>query len=76
LKGKISKLANLHGSTWGRIQPEGSGREIFFNVSSLDKNDDYHSLVVGQEVDFEEEPDRANGMHAFNVRLIAPTPSA
>jgi cold shock CspA family protein len=76
MRGKISKLANLHGSTWGRIQPDGSTREIFFNVSSLSKDDDYHALVVGQEVEFEEEPDRANGMHAFNVRLIAPTTGA
>ncbi len=69
--GAISRLANTHGSTWGKIRPKNIPREIFFNASSLHEGHDFHSLVVGQEVEFEEELDRTNGTRAVSVRAIA-----
>lgn len=71
MTGKISKLANLHGSSWGRIRPEGTTRDIFFNLASLHEDGDYSMLVLDQEVEFEEEPDRTNGTHAVRVRAVA-----
>jgi cold shock CspA family protein len=66
--GKIVKLVRSYGSRWGRIQPNGVNREIFFNQASLPEDTDFGDLREGQVVEFEEEQDRANGTHA--VRLI------
>lgn len=66
--GKIVKLVRSYGSRWGRIQPNGATREIFFNQACLPEGADFADLREGQVVEFEEEMDRANGTHA--VRLI------
>jgi cold shock CspA family protein len=67
IKGTISKLVHTFGSHWGRIRPAGESREVFFNPSCLDDPDDFGSMTVGQEVEFLEEMDRANGTHAIHV---------
>ena len=67
--GKIIKLVRSYGSRWGRIQPFGAQREIFFNQASLPEGTDFGSLRDGQVVEFDEEPDRANGTHAVRISL-------
>ena len=67
--GKVSKLVTSHGSTWGRIRPDGEAREVFFNPETLVEPSEYAGIVLGQDVEFEEEPDRANGTHAVRVRI-------
>ena len=37
------------------------------NLSNLSEGDDFDHLRDGQVVEFDEEPDRANGTHAYNV---------
>jgi cold shock CspA family protein len=69
--GKITKLVKSYGSTWGRITPAGETREVFFNAANLVERSDYEGLVLGQDVEFDEEPDRANGTHAVRVSLGA-----
>lgn len=68
-RGSVSKLVTTHGSRWGRIQPAGDSREIFFNAAALDEAADFLSLNVGQLVEFEEHSDQVNGSHAENVSL-------
>lgn len=74
--GKITKLVTSYGSTWGRIQPEGETREVFFNPETLVEPTEYSALKVGQEVEFDEEKDRANGTHAVRVRIRSVEPLA
>jgi cold shock CspA family protein len=66
-KGFVSKLVISYGSTWGRIRPDGEVSGVFFNPQSLIDPTEYNDLVLDQEVEFEEEPDRANGTHAIRV---------
>ena len=74
--GKITKLVTSYGSTWGRIQPDGETREVFFNPETLVEPSDYAALKLGQTVEFDEEQDRANGTHAVRVRLKTAEPLA
>jgi cold shock CspA family protein len=67
IKGTVSKLVHTFGSHWGRIRPSGESRDVFFNPACLDDPEDFDSIVVGQEVEFMEEMDRANGTHAVHV---------
>ena len=71
-QGTIVKLVRSYGSSWGRIQPRGSTREIFFNRASLPSDTDFAALTEGQDVDFDEEPDRGNGTHAIRIILGEP----
>ena len=73
--GKISKLVATFGSTWGRIEPDGQTRSVFFNPAALIDEDEYAGLEVGQLVEFDEELDRASGTHAVRVRRIVPSAS-
>jgi cold shock CspA family protein len=70
-KGSVTKLVKTFGSTWGRIQPDGDSREIFFNVASLVEPADFPSMTVGQDVEFDEQPDQVNGAHAERVVLTS-----
>lgn len=65
--GVIVKLVRSYGSRWGRIQPMGTSRDVFFNQASLPEGADFAALRDGQVVEFEEEPDRANGTHAVRI---------
>ena len=67
-RGCVSKLVTSYGSTWGRIKPDGEERGVFFNPGALVDPSAYGALVLGEQVEFDEEPDRANGTHALNVR--------
>ncbi len=68
-QGVIVKLVRSYGSSWGRIQPIGAQRDVFFNRASLPEDTDFDALREGQIVQFDEEPDRANGTHAVRVIL-------
>jgi len=70
-RGKIVKLVQSYGSRWGRIEIIGNGREVFFNQASLPEDTDFTGLREGQVVEFDEEPDRANGTHAVRILLGA-----
>ena len=70
MTGKVTKLVRSYGATWGRITPDGETREVFFNAATLIERSDYDALALGQAVEFDEEPDRANGSHAVRVRLL------
>ena len=69
--GKVTKLVRTFGSTWGRIQPDGETREVFFNAASLVVASGYADLEIGQEVEFEEERDLANGTRAIHILTAA-----
>jgi cold shock CspA family protein len=71
-RGSVSKLVSSFGSAWGRLAPEGEAREVFFNPESLLDPSEYDQMVLGHEVEFDEEPDRANGTHAVRVRSRLP----
>ena len=66
--GKVSKLVKSYDSTWGRIRPTGESREIFFNPATLVEPEQFPGILVDQDVEFDEELDRANGTHAVRVR--------
>ena len=72
--GTVSKLVASFGSTWGLIKPVGESREVFFNANSLVDHPEYALLVVGQDVEFDEEFDQANRTHALRVSRTAANP--
>jgi cold shock CspA family protein len=74
-RGLVTRLVTTHGSRWGRIQPDGDSREIFFNASALDDAVDFLSLNLGQLVEFEEHADQVNGSHAEHVAPATLAPS-
>jgi cold shock CspA family protein len=67
--GRISKIVTSFGSRWGRVRAYGESQELFFNPQSLGRPEEFDDLQEGQEVEFDQEPDRANGSHA--VRLVS-----
>ena len=69
--GKVTKLVTSFGSTWGRIRPDGEAREVFFSPETLVDRSEYADMILGRDVEFDEEPDRANGTHAVRVRIRA-----
>jgi cold shock CspA family protein len=66
-KGTVTRLVRTHGSTWGRIRPQGDSRDLFFNVASLVHPADFTTLMEGNDVEFDEEADQVNGAHAVHV---------
>ena len=66
-RGTIIRLVRTHGSAWGKIQPDGSSRDVFFNLSSLTQPGDFVGLEEGQKVEFEEKDDAVNGTHASGM---------
>lgn len=70
--GSIAKIVTSFGSSWGRIQPAGESRLVFFNRPSLVTPGEFADLTVGQAVEFEEERDRVNGLRATSVRPASP----
>jgi cold shock CspA family protein len=67
MKGVVTKLVRSFGSSWGRIQPDGETRELFFNQPSLIEPVNFDTLKEGQRVDFEEQADSVNKTHAIRV---------
>jgi cold shock CspA family protein len=70
-QGTVSKVVRSFGASWGRIRPDGEPREVFFNASTFVDASDYEQLAVGQRVEYDEEPDRANGSRAIRVRFLS-----
>lgn len=70
----VTKVVNSFGSTWARVRPQDEVREIF-NASSFYESTDFSSIEVGQEVEFDERPDQANGTSAQNLVLAVSLPS-
>jgi cold shock CspA family protein len=71
-KGKVTKLANTFGSSWGRVRPDRGLRDVFFNLESLVDPADFARLTEGDAVEFEEEPERTNGIRAIRMTLVMP----
>ena len=69
MTGTISRLVNTHGSSWGKIRPTNTAREVFFSAASVIDERGFSHLNLGDEVEFEEEVDRANGMRAIGIRV-------
>lgn len=69
--GTISRIVNSYGSRWGHVRPDREPRQVFFNAESLVEGVNFATLALGDAVEFEQEPDRANGMRAFKLRPIA-----
>ena len=72
--GRVTKIVTSFGATWGRVQPHGESRELFFNLESLARPADFKDMTEGQEVEFDEEADRANGaraVHLVNLSLLS-----
>ena len=74
MRGSITRLATSYGTRWGRVQPLGKTRQIFFNLSSLPDSVDFLSLRVGQAVEFRERKDQVNGTHAEQMMLAPQLP--
>jgi cold shock protein len=54
---------------FGFIAPDGGGADVYVNVGELEKNG-LSSLVPGQKVTFDVEPDKRSGKpRAVNVRI-------
>jgi cold shock CspA family protein len=68
-KGSVTKLVTSYGSRWGRIQPTGESREVFFNSACVARTTDFFSLQLGSVVEFEEQSDQVNGTRAVEVQL-------
>lgn len=71
-RGVVSKVVTSFGSLWGRIKPHGEEREIFFNPASLVDPSRFDLMAIGVEVEFDEEPARAEATHAVRVRPVVP----
>jgi cold shock CspA family protein len=69
-RGVITKVIRSFGSTWGRVRPAGAKPELFFNLESMLNRADFATLRVGQEVEFDEEADMANGTRALRIREV------
>jgi len=74
MRGSIIRLVTSYGTRWGRVQPSGKTRQIFFNSSALPESVDFLSLRVGQTVEFRERKDEVNGTHAEEVVLVRRPP--
>jgi cold shock CspA family protein len=74
--GSITKIVRTFGSTWGRIQPQGETRQVFFNTPSLAEGTDFASLEVGQTVEFDERVDQVNGSHAEQLVVVSAAATA
>lgn len=70
LTGTISRLVSSFGSAWGQITPTDEARTVFFNTASLLRSAEFPGLFLGQDVQFDEERDLANGTHAVRLRAI------
>ena len=70
VSGSIVKIVDTFGSQWGHVRPAREPRQLFFNVDSLVEGVDFSTLAVGDSVEFDQEPDRANGLRAIHMRRL------
>ena len=75
VSGAIVKIVDTYGSQWGHVRPAREPRQLFFNVDSLVKGVDFTTLAVGDSVEFDQEPDRANGLRAVHMRRLESAPA-
>ena len=75
VSGSIVKIVDTYGSQWGHVRPAREPRQLFFNVDSLVKGVDFTTLAVGDSVEFDQEPDRANGLRAIHMRRLEGAPA-
>jgi len=69
-QGTVTKIVSSYGARWGHVRPDQEPRELFFNGESLAEGLDFITLTLGERVEFSQEPDRANGMRATEMRRI------
>jgi cold shock CspA family protein len=69
-RGVITKVVRSFGSTWGLVRQADAKHELFFNLQSMLNKADSANLRVGQEVEFDEEVDQANGTRALRMRPV------
>lgn len=70
VSGSIVKIVDTYGSQWGHVRPAREPRQLFFNAGSLGEGVDFSTLAVGDDVEFDQEPDRANGLRAIHMRRL------
>jgi cold shock CspA family protein len=70
-RGAVTKLVSTFGSKWGRVRPDGTERELFFNTQSLLEPSDFARLQLGDVVEFEAHTDQINGGHAENLTIVS-----
>jgi cold shock CspA family protein len=70
--GVITRVTNAGDGKWGKVRHRGSSREVFFTSDDLVEPREFDKLAPGQQVEFQEQPDRAEGMRAVNLRLVDP----
>jgi cold shock CspA family protein len=70
IAGVVTQLTNARDAKWGKVRLAGFMREIFFTAEDLINSEEFDRLTPGQPVEFEEQPDRAQGMRAVNLRPI------
>ena len=75
-RGSVIKVVNSYGSTWGRIQPQGDGAEVFFNTPSFDEARDFATIEVGQAVEYDERADPVNGRRADHIVFVTASPAS
>ena len=68
--GKVSRLVGSFSSAWGLIKPDDGAREVFFSPQALVDPSEYGQITLGQDVQFDEESDRATGTLAVRVRKL------
>ena len=69
-QGTVTKIVSSYGARWGNVRPDQEPRQLFFNRESLAEGVDFITLVLGDRVEFSQEPDRANGLRATGMRRI------
>ena len=77
--GRVTKLVTSFGARWGRVRADhvrsnADSLDTFFNSDSMVHPEDFATLREGQDVEFDEEPDRANGVHAVRLTISARVP--
>ena len=70
IAGVVTRVINAGDARWGKIRLHGFSREVFFTFEDLIRPEEFEDLAPGQDVVFEEQPDRAQGMRATNLRLM------
>lgn len=64
------ELVGSVGSAWGLIKPDDGEDEMFFSPQALVDPSEYAEIVLGQGVQFDEEPDRTNSTLAVRIEIL------
>jgi len=70
IEGTVTKIVSSYGARWGHVRPDKEPRELFFNHDSLSEGLEFITLALGDRVEFSQEPDRANGLRAIEIRRV------